>query len=152
MKIQSTLFLLLKLFIFNLLAVLSLQVHAEYYLTYSSPDFYDMCSNCQSVHRHVHHKKTTHVVHHRVHHYRSRGGLYVYYPILMAGCSCSSFWPLDYCPCCSPPNRVRSQWGDYVVFTSRPADHTYGFTEEDESSYNPDLSTMDDGRPDLEVN
>ncbi len=137
------------LLIFNFLALLPFQAVAEYYLVYSSPDFYDLCSNCQPTHSHHSHKakKTRHV------HYRShrRTGLYVYYTVMQV-CPCNNIWTLEFCSCCPHPNHVRSQWGDYVVFTTKPADRTHGIWEEQESSYNPDFATGDDGYADLLVN
>lgn len=158
MRIKATLFLLLKFCLFSLLATVSLYAHAEYYLVYSTPDFYNLCTNCQSVHHSHKHKKvakTQYVVNKRIrhvsHHGRGGGGLYVYYPARRS-CPCNNSWTLDVCQCCPQPNRVHSQWGDYVVFSSRPADRTYGVEQEEESSYNPDLSTADDGGADLEIN
>lgn len=138
----------LKLFIFMLLALTSLHAHAEYYLVYSTPDNYDLCANCQPP---PHHKTSHRKSRHGHHHYHRKTGLSVYYPVALS-CPCNSVWTLDFCACCPHPNRVRSQWGDYVVFSSRPADRRYGLTEEDEGGYNPDFSTSDDGYADLEVN
>ncbi|HSW71477.1 MAG TPA: hypothetical protein VLH77_05810 [Gammaproteobacteria bacterium] len=139
-KLIKKLFLLLKLCVFNILVLLSCHAYAEYYLVYSTPDYYNLCDNCRGsyAHRHRSHrivKKSSHVAH-RVRH--MSGGLSVSYPLT--------------CLCCSPSRVARSQWGDYVVFTTRPADKRYGIPEEERPTYNPDLSTADDGRADLEIN
>ena len=157
-KIRNKLFSLLKLCIFNVLATVSLHAYAEYYLVYSAPEPSDQCTFCQSKAHKTPSKpraivsKKPHSVH--AHHkYHSRGGLYVYYPgNLRPACPCNEVWTNAYCQCCPHPNRVRTQWGDYVVFSSGPADRTSGIPDEEESSYNPDMTTTDDGGSDLEIN
>jgi hypothetical protein len=152
--IRNKLFLPVKLCIFSLLATAFLPAHAEYYLVYATPEFDDLCVSCQHTTHHkkhqVSHKKastTHHTVHHR--HYK-RSGLYVYYPNCPpTRAGCEDLWT------CYHPNQVRSQWGDYIVFTSKPIDRRHGLPDEpyeDETSYNPDMSTADDSRPDLEIN
>lgn len=147
---------MLKLALFSFFIAMSSYAYAEYYLVYSSPDYYNSCFHC-AVHTHhkhrVHHKKTS-VTHHKHtvhHHYPNRGGLYVYYPVVSDCSPCSEVWTLGFCNCCPNPNRVHTQWGDYVVFSSRPASRQ-GIMEEKEVNYSPDLSTADDYRADLEVN
>lgn len=157
-RIRNKLFLLLKLCIFNILATASLLAHAEYYMVYASPEPSELCTFCQGSPHHIsakHHKvahKKTYSAHAH-HRYHNRSGLYVYYPgNQRPTCPCNEVWTLDYCQCCAHPNHVRSQWGDYVVFSTRPADTRHGIYEEAETSYNPDMSTTDDGRGDLEIN
>lgn len=147
-KIKNKLCWLLKLCLFNLLAMVALQTHAEYYLVYSAPEYSDSCIYCQS-RSHKHH--ATPKKHHYHRHHRPKSGLYVYRPSHPT-CPCNQVWTLAYCQCCPQPNRVRSQSGDYVVFSALPASRNSTISSPEGSSYDPDLSTADDGRADLEIN
>jgi len=135
--IKNKLFLLVKLCIFTILAMAPLLTYAEYYLVYSTSEYNDLCVNCHTSSHKQHHRPQAKRSPH--HHYRSHhfGSLSVSYPII--------------CHCCSQPHFVRSQWGDYVVFTSRPADRRHGIPETT-YSYSPDLRTADDRHADLEIN
>jgi|GEM_PF-7061678 len=149
---RNKLFLLLKCYLFSTLAAFSVQACAEYDLVYSSPDKTNLCISCHKkptkFKKYVSKKFSKHRSDHR---YARRSSLYVSYPVVST-CPCNDSWNLNFCQCCPQPNRVRTQWGDYVVFSSRPADRRYGIHEEEENSYNPDMSTVDDSGADLEIN
>lgn len=139
---------MIKLFIFIMLALIPDLVHAEYYLVYYGAEWSDQCFFCQS-----HVKKSTRAKHHKHHkqhkHHHRLSGLYVYYPNYLLPCPCGDIWNLNYCGCC--PKHFPRAWGDYVVFSTKPTDIIKNTFHEEESSYNPDTSTDDDGLPDMEV-
>jgi hypothetical protein len=146
----NKLILFLKVFIFNLLATVSLFAHAEYYQVYNAPEPSELCIYCQHPHRTLHHQRHR-VAHHKSYH-RSYG-IYVYRAKKVhPACACSTVWTLGYCNCCpAQVRKPRTQWGDYVVFSSKPVD-MYRNTQDEAPGIDEDQRTTDDKSPDLELN
>ena len=154
-KRTATLFLFVKFCALSLLAAAFLPAHAEYYSTFGQPAGSELCFFCDLPSSKANHKAKSRVkskpalkvsVKRKAPHaHHSHTGFYVYYPKpLAATCGCNPRWGLPAC--------TGSPAGDSVRFSSQPVDNALYSVSDDLPSFDPDLSTIDDGYPEMEIN
>jgi hypothetical protein len=120
-----------KLFVILLCSLFSFQAHAEFYGSYSGHDIdtggpRTSCSGKSQPGTKQKHRN---------------GEITVYYPHAIRQ---------QHCDCCPQQHISRTQWGDYVIFTSQPAKPPFGHVDRD-NTFDPDTGTADDILPEIGV-